>query len=272
MVIRADSTGFANVDASDKASDLVEYLALLAQQLAEMRKQDYALLRLERGASVLDVGCGRGEVCLELADLVGPAGHVAGIDLSEAMIAAARETTGASALRVDLRTASAYALPFADGTFDAVRAERVLQHLDEPARALAEMIRVVRPGGRVMVMDPDHGQAGMALDDPRHRRVFAQCVRAHLRRGVNAHSGTRLRALFVRAGLRDIQQVVRPVEVQYPQYVTALMLHQNLGEAVDAGDITRAEAQDFVAELEERHRTGTFLANAIAYSVAGTKP
>src|SRR6476659_694576 len=114
MVTQADSIGFSNVDASDKASDLVDYLALLARELAGMRKQDYALLGLKRGARVLDVGCGRGEVCIELAELVGPEGHVAGIDLSEAMIAAARETIGASR-QIELRTASAYELPFADG-------------------------------------------------------------------------------------------------------------------------------------------------------------
>jgi ubiquinone/menaquinone biosynthesis C-methylase UbiE len=87
------------------------------------------------------------------------------------MIAAARRAASNSASPVDLKVASVYALPFPNETFDAVRAERVFQHLEDPEAGLREMLRVTRTGGRVMAIDPDHGQHGLALDDPDHRKV-----------------------------------------------------------------------------------------------------
>lgn len=138
---------------------------------------------------MLDVGCGAGEVCVELAGMVAPSGRVVGIDPSDAMLGAARRTADASRPSIELHVGSIYALPFPDGTFDAVRAERVFQHLEDPDAGLREMLRVTRAGGRVMVIDADHGQHGIALDDSSQRRVFEASVRALMRMIVNPHSG-----------------------------------------------------------------------------------
>jgi ubiquinone/menaquinone biosynthesis C-methylase UbiE len=265
------TTGFSDVDGSERADDLVDYLAVLADRLADARRDGYELLRLKPGAAVLDVGCGGGEVCVELAARVGPQGRVAGIDPSEAMIAAAKRAARASPHPIHLRVAGIYALPFPDGTFDAVRAERVFQHLRDPEAGLREMLRVTRPGGRVMAIDPDHGQHGLALDDPVHRRVHDASTRILLRMIVNPHSGTRLRGMFVRAGLADIEQAVKAFEITHPDFVPMVFLHDRLDTAVADGDVTREEADGFVAALEERHRNGTFFANAFGYNVAGTK-
>ncbi len=97
------TTGFSDVDGSTRAEDLVEYLAVLADRLADARREGYGMLRLNAGAAVLDVGCGAGEVCVELAGLVGPRGRVAGIDPSEAMIAAARRAAQGSATSIELK-------------------------------------------------------------------------------------------------------------------------------------------------------------------------
>ena len=265
------TTGFSDVDGSTRAEHLVDYLAVLADRLAGARREGYAMLRLLPGAAVLDVGCGAGEVCVELAMRVGPHGKVAGIDPSEAMIAAARRAADASRQPVDLKVASIYALPFPDATFDAVRAERVFQHLEQPEAGLREMLRVTRPGGRVMAIDPDHGQHGLALDDPDHRKVHEATTRALLRMIVNPHSGTRLRGMFVRAGLVDIEQAVKIYEITHPDFVNMVFLHDRLDMAIAAGDITRDEADRFAAALADRHRDGTFFADAFGYNVAGTK-
>jgi ubiquinone/menaquinone biosynthesis C-methylase UbiE len=266
------TTGFSDVDASTRADALVDYLAILAERLAGARRAGYEMLRLTSGASVLDVGCGGGEVCVELAARVGRNGRIAGIDPSEVMIAAAKRAARASAPPIDLRVASIYALPFPDAAFDAVRAERVFQHLEDPEAGLREMLRVTRTGGRVMAIDPDHGQHGLALDDPAHRRVHDASTRALLRMIANPHSGTRLRGMFLRAGLAEVEQVIHDVEITHPDFVQAVFLHDRLDMAVAAGDITRADADGFVAALEARHRNGTFFANAFGYNVAGTKP
>jgi ubiquinone/menaquinone biosynthesis C-methylase UbiE len=265
-------TGFSDVDGSARAEDLVDYLTVLADRLAGARREGYEMLRLAPGAAVLDVGCGAGEVCVELSARVGPKGRIAGIDPSETMIAAARRTAKGTQFPIELQVASIYALPFSDATFDAVRAERVFQHLDDPEAGLREMIRVTRPGGRVMAIDPDHGQHGLALDDPADRRVHDATVRAFLRIIANPHSGTRLRAMFVRAGLTEVEQDIKDVEILHADFVRGVFLHDRLNAAVDAGEITREDADRFVAALEKRQRDGTFFANAFGYNVAGTVP
>ena len=146
-----EQTGFADVDGSGRSGELVDYLERVARHVGEFRRQGYDLMRLRPGDAVLDVGCGAGEVCVELAAIVGPEGRVAGVDLSEAMVEAARRTVSASACSVELGTASVYALPYADGAFDAVRAERVFQHLDNPEAALREMLRVTKPNRKSVV-------------------------------------------------------------------------------------------------------------------------
>jgi hypothetical protein len=122
-----------------------------------------------------------------------------------------------------------------------------------------------------MVIDPDHGQGGVALDDPENRRIFAASLRAQLMMIANPCSGTRLRGMFVRAGLAQIDQSVRSVELTYADYMHSMFMHDRLGAAVDAAEITAAEAKALSTELEQRHRAGTFFANVISYSVAGTK-
>lgn len=264
-------TGFSDVDGSNRARELVDYLAAMAVRLADVRRQDYESLQLQDGSAALDVGCGAGEVCVELAARVGARGRVTGLDPSEAMIAAARRAAVRSGRTIELQVGSIYKMPFTDASFDAVRAERVFQHLENPEAALREMMRVVRPGGRVMVIDPDHGQGGIALDDPAHRRIFAASLRAQLMMIANPCSGSRLRGMFVRAGLVQIEQSVRSVELAYSEYMHAMFMHDRLGAAVDAAEITAAEAKALSAELEQRHRAGTFFTNVISYSVAGTK-
>ena len=267
-----EQTGFSDVDGSGRSDALVDYLSLVAQHVGEFRRHGYDLMRLHSGDAVLDVGCGAGEVCVELAAIVGPQGRVAGVDLSAAMIEAARRTAAASGLAIELQPASVYQLPFADGEFDAVRAERVFQHLDNPEAALREMLRVTKPGGRVLTSDPDHGQGGLALDDPAHRRVYEALQRAMARMITNPHSGTRLRGMFVRVGMRDVEQLVKSFDFNHTEFMQMFFVFERLAAAAAAGEITAQEGEGFLAAIEERHQAGTFYGSAIGYTVAGTKP
>src|SRR5262249_54389046 len=118
---------FSDVDASGQADAAEQYLRAAADRAAELRRAGYELLGVAEGWSVLDVGCGLGEVCADLTGLVGPNGRVVGIDVSTALIARARERWSQSAVEFDVGDAEA--LAFEDECFDAVRAERVVQHL-----------------------------------------------------------------------------------------------------------------------------------------------
>jgi demethylmenaquinone methyltransferase/2-methoxy-6-polyprenyl-1,4-benzoquinol methylase len=109
---------------------------------------------LAAGDSALDVCCGTGDLALELARRVGPAGEVVGCDFSEPMLELARRKAaerGASQVRFEW--ADALRLPYGEGSFDAVTVGFGLRNLADLDRGLAEMARVLRPGGRLVILE-----------------------------------------------------------------------------------------------------------------------
>lgn len=110
------------------------------------------------GDRVLDVGCGTGDLSLIAAGQVVPSGRVTGVDISEEMLAVARRKVCKAGLeeRVDVVEGNALDLPFPAASFDVVISGFVLRNVVDLDRALEEMARVVRPGGRVAVMELSH--------------------------------------------------------------------------------------------------------------------
>jgi arsenite methyltransferase len=136
-----------------------------------LRRRSLVVEALGAGAGerVLDVGCGPGFYAADLLERVGPSGAVTGVDASAAMLALAAARAG----RAELVEAPATALPFDDGAFDAAISVQVLEYVEDVDRALGELRRVVRPGGRVVLWDVDWATASMHSRDPgRVRRVL----------------------------------------------------------------------------------------------------
>jgi demethylmenaquinone methyltransferase/2-methoxy-6-polyprenyl-1,4-benzoquinol methylase len=123
----------------------------------QWRRRAADLATLRPGARVLDVATGTGDLAFELAGRVGPDGTVVGSDFSERMLEIARQKaaergprTGSS---VRFETANALALPYADDEFDAATVGFGARNFSDLAGGLREMVRVVRPGGRVVVLE-----------------------------------------------------------------------------------------------------------------------
>ncbi len=116
---------------------------------------------LNAGGTALDVACGSGKLTAELVRIAGPSGRVVGLDFSPAMLEVARRDHPG----IEFREGDALNLPFADGEFDAVTIAFGLRNLADPVRGLREMVRVLKPNGKAVVLEfvkPPRGLIGSA--------------------------------------------------------------------------------------------------------------
>jgi demethylmenaquinone methyltransferase/2-methoxy-6-polyprenyl-1,4-benzoquinol methylase len=105
------------------------------------------------GSDALDVCCGTGDLALELRRRIGPDGRVVGCDFSEPMLELARRKSGDEGIPVEFGWADALDLPYGDAGFDAVTIGFGARNLADLGRGLAEMARVLRPGGRLVILE-----------------------------------------------------------------------------------------------------------------------
>jgi len=161
------------------------------------------------GMRVLDVGCGTGDVTLTAAELVGPGGHVLGIDRGVEAIAAARakaEALGVGHVTFEITELEDFERT---GDFDAIVGRFILMHQKDPASVLRHLLRSVRPGGVVAIVESwmellrtgGHSQPHSLLYDEIVRWKSAVVGGA----GADLNSGGRLRTTFADAGLEDVE-------------------------------------------------------------------
>jgi ubiquinone/menaquinone biosynthesis C-methylase UbiE len=264
------ASGFQRVD---RASDFEVFSSCLTlidslPFFAECKRESYDLLNASPGRRILEVGCGLGDDAAALAKRVAPGGSVVAIDGSQAMIDAARERhRDVAGLSFDV--ADAAHLPFDDASFDACRIDRVLQHIDDPARAIAEMVRVLRRGGVVVAFDNDWETLTV---DSADRALTRTILNAWCDRFPSGWIGRRLVPMFLQAGLRDV--VTYPKTLILRELDVADRIYRFFSTAdglVATRTIGRDDADRWSDELRTADAEGRFFTSYTGFLVSGTR-
>ncbi|MFE9954852.1 methyltransferase domain-containing protein [Micromonospora sp. NPDC005299] len=237
--------GFTDVDRQSDPDSWVGVLDRLAEepfyQAYQQRVRE--LLHPARGHRYLDVGAGTGASAAQLRD-----DHrvsVATVDHALTMAAATRARGLAQCTVAD-----AHHLPFLSNSFDGAWADRTVQHLADPRAAIKELIRVVQPGGRVVLADPDYDTQVLDIaDQSLARRVLRFRTDSLLRNGALAHQHAGLLAAH---GLVDVTVEPRTLLVRNPTAVdNVLGLRTWAATAAQRGALDPAEARAFEDQFDD---------------------
>jgi ubiquinone/menaquinone biosynthesis C-methylase UbiE len=267
--------GFEVVDLETNAQGFVDCLdAQSADPFHRaVRQQVFSALAPQPGDEMLDLGSGTGEDARLLAQLVAPGGRVVGIDASETMVARARERTRDVDLPVTFQRGDAHDLGFPDASFEGCYAIRTFQHLADPRRALAELHRVLRPSGRLAIVDPDHESTvvdvGAGETERALMRRFLTWRAGTIRSGSIAHQ---VRALAVELGLERVR--VTPMVNLRTDFAAVERVSQYLGgvrRAQADGLLSAEEADCLTSALQAAGESGRFLSATTFFLTSGVK-
>lgn len=269
MEHREDITRFTAVDRQVDRGFFISFLDAgnALGDIKSVKRVMLSQLELRDGVSLLDVGCGAGDDVRDLARLVGPRGRVVGVDVSGAMIAEAKKRHVTAELPVEFVEGDAQDLTFPEASFDRCRTERMLMHLDAPETALAEMVRVVRPGGKVVVFDFDWD--AVFVDSP-YKGTTRQIVHAFSDGIKHGWIGRSLPRLFHTAGLTDVTCVPHAVRL-YCAFAHRLF-DGYLAKAQQAGVLSADELASWWKHLEQAEAAGQFHLGILGFIVGGRKP
>ncbi|KAB2910367.1 MAG: methyltransferase domain-containing protein [Kofleriaceae bacterium] len=251
----------------ERLAGVLETRGSAAAQQA-MRRVFLSEIDISPGARVLDVGCGTGTLTRLLAGWPGVA-SVTGVDPGTRLIERAR-ALAQGLEHVVFREADGGALPFEDGAFDVVTLDSVLSHMREPERALAEALRVLRPGGWLGVFDGDYSTTTVAIGE--HDPLQA-CVDAMMASSVNDRLIVRrLPALVRRLGF----EVAGVRSHGFVEDGAATYMLTVIDRGVDllraAGRIAEATASALKAEARRRVEDGVFFGHIAYASLTARKP
>lgn len=258
---RFDSAG------QDELVDIRDLQAALPG-IRRLRTWAHDALALRPGESAVDIGSGAGSDTLTFATAVGSTGTAIGVEPDPELIATAERRATEAGSTARFHSGDAYGIPFGAGSFDAALCERVFQHLTAPARAANEIARVLRPGGRAVVVDVDWGTA---IVHPGEVKVVRQIIDTLCAATTNPHAGRRLPGVLTKVGL-VIDDIGSHALVQDRSVGAGALVTRISAMAVARGAITEAQRDTLLADLRRGGETGDILLSVTMFAVLAHKP
>jgi SAM-dependent methyltransferase len=257
--ISFDAAAARALEAAYMTTDVIEQRTIVLRSLA-----------LRPGQRVLDIGCGPGLLLRELAQQVGPAGRAFGLDLSEPMLEVARRRC-ADLGHVEFATGDAAILPYEDASLDVVVTTQVYEYVPDIPGALAEVRRVLRPGGRVAILDTDYASLVVHTEDPaRLARIVDAWDEHFVHRGLPRILGGQMSD----AGFRLRERIAIPI-FNPDHHANAFSWHLTrliAGFSAGRRNCSAADAKGWLAELEELGRQGRYFFSLNRYLFVGDRP
>jgi SAM-dependent methyltransferase len=258
---------YSDVDASRDPQALVGQLDVRAANLAAIKAEMRQLASVAPGDVVIDLGCGAGH---DLAELARSGHRAVGMDRSSVMLEHAQARLAATGVPAGLARALVEALPFRTGSVAACLADRVLQHVADPATVLAEVHRVLSPGGRLVIFEPDWGTFSIDLADSDGAQALSSCVAGGV---AQRRIGLQLHGLLVRAGFTGIDCRQMPIGVtNLARLQQSASLDLALRRAVRTGLLSRDRAERLEQAMAQASAAGTFWASHNRYLVTAVRP
>lgn len=224
-----------------------------------------ALLDPAGARRILDVACGVGFDVIAMAESW-PGTAFVGANMSEQLLSVARARASGLA-NLEFVRCDARRLAFADASFDAVRIDRSLQHIADPAAAVGELARVVRPSGRVVVSEPDWDTFILRGVDEGLERTIVETWRSLF---VNPTIGTRTPGLMADAGLRVETVEAAPIVLRlYADAKIVFDIDRTLDTCVAGGVIEARSRMEWDRAAESASASGRFVASLCIFTVLG---
>lgn len=231
-----------------------------------------AELRLSGSARVLEVGCGTGAMLRALVRSGGFGGSAVGVDQSPAFVEAAGRFAAAEGVadRLQFAVGDAHQMAFSDASFDAVIVNTVMSHVSDPDRVLAEVARVLRPGGKVVIFDGDYASLTYAHADAElGQRMDKALAEATFN---NPRIMRQLAGLLQAHGLKLLSAWGDAVtEIGRASFFKSFA-DTYLSYVIDAGFVPAGEAKAWHAQQQQAMEDGTFFAGCIYYTFIAERP
>ncbi len=238
--------------------------------IKEYKQVSYEVLDLKEGYNVLDLGSGLGDDVIAVARMVGLNGKVIGVDINEKAIESSKEKVKDLDLPIEFHLGNGENIEFESNFFDCVRSDRTFQHIMNPDKALKELIRVTKKGGRICITDTDWGSLGFDSEKRETtRKVITYLTDKYSNNGL---MGRQLWRRIKEADLKIIQVITRTLYSTSFQEANFLYELDNVvKKGISDRVLNENEVNEWIEELNVKDQAGTFFTFITGFGIVAEK-